>query len=114
MLILWGLLLLTVWMVLARGIPSFFAELRSKPSNPISSMPPVWALLVSAAAIYGLDLGYRNLLPHAESHQKLQELVSLIESNDYRAAVKKLQDVANDPPWTEPAQLDEPRQPIPF
>lgn len=114
MLLIWGLLLLTVWMVLARGIPSYFAEMRGKPGDPMPSMPPVWALLVSAAAIYGIDLGYRSLLPQAESHEKLQRLVSLVESNDYRGAVKELQEIADNPPWREPLEPDEPRQHSPF
>lgn len=114
MLLLWGLLLLTVWMVLARGIPSYFAELRGKPGDPMPSMPPIWSLLVSAVAIFGIDFGYRNLLPQSESHEKLQELVRLVDNNDYRGAVKKLQDIADDPHWREPVGPLEPRQHSPF
>ena len=112
MLVLWGILTMLVWLVLARGIPGYVAEMR-KPDGP-RKVPPLWALGVSALALYGIDLGYRNLLPHAKSHTELQSLVSLIENNDYRAAVKKLQDIADDPPWREPAEPDEPRQFSPF
>ena len=112
MLVLWGLLILVVWMVLARGIPGFVDDMR-KPDGS-GKVPPLWALGASALALYGIDLGYRNLLRHAESHAELQSLVSLVENNDYRAAVKKLQDIADDPPWREPAELGEPRQFSPF
>lgn len=106
------LLMLGIWMVIAYGLPDFVKEMK-KP-NPADKMPPAWAVGVSLLLVFAIDYGYRSYLPQSESHDELQKLVSLVENNDHRGAVKKLQDIADDPPWREPSEPLEPREPGPF
>lgn len=101
--ILYGFLLLFIWMVLARGLPDSINELRDKKFGPL---PPWWALLAAAGLIWALDSFYRTETPEAKSQKALRALVERVNKRDYKGAINLLEDVALSPPWV-PRDTDE-------
>jgi hypothetical protein len=111
MLLLWGLLMLFVWMAVAQGLPPLVEQYNKGGDWPT---PPLWSLALAALAIYFIDLGYRNLLPQTRSHEALQELVLLMSNRDHRAVLDKLERYVDEPPWEQGEPIESEREPGPF
>lgn len=106
--IIYGFLLLFVWIALARGLPDYIDELRNKKFAPT---PPWWAFVTAALLLWGLDTYYRTQTAEAKSQESLKRLVALVDQGDYKRAMSELQDITVSPPWIAPDSYDEPPAP---
>jgi hypothetical protein len=85
--------LITVWLCLSLGIPSFVKGLRKDGSWEVA---PWWAMLAAVGMIWLINYYYHEHDKVAKAQQILRDLSSHIDNNDYRSAVQGLKQAAFD------------------
>jgi hypothetical protein len=85
--------LITVWLCLSLGIPSFVKGPRKDGSWEVA---PWWAMLTAGLMIWLINYYYHEHDKVSKAQNILRDLSSHIDNNDYRSAVQGLKQAAFD------------------